>query len=131
MNRLPVHSDTNPFVSLCTGHKSPFTQKKNHMTIEIEIRQTLLLVSDHVGCYRLLVFANMAEDDARQLAREYGYAATNIHAISHEALHYRHHVDDEQVYAILDRLPYQERHHPEQVLAAVRSIVPQATRIVN
>ena len=52
-------------------------------------------------------------------------------AVSHEALHYRRQVADELVQEVLERLPYLEHRTPEQMLAAVRSIVPQTTRIVR
>ena len=101
------------------------------MHIEIEIRHTLVLVTERYGTYRLLVFAAMDEERARRLAAEYGYADNAIINISHEVQRYRRQVDDELVRAVLDRLPYLEHRKPEQMLAAVRSIVPQATRIEN
>lgn len=100
------------------------------MTIEIEIRHTLLAV-ERQGFYRLLVFADMPEGHARRLAAEYGYAEEDIRSVSHEALHYRRKVADEMVWAVLDRLPYTETHTHAQMLAAIRSIVPQATRIIH
>lgn len=101
------------------------------MTIEIEIRHTMIVVVEG-GCrYRTLMFADMSANRARQLAAEYGYTEEDIVDICHEALRYRRQVDDEQVWAVLDRLPYLERRKPEQMLAAVRSIVPQATKIEN
>ena len=101
------------------------------MTIVVEIQRTVLVVAESKGVYRTLVFANMSASRARQLAAEYGYTEEDIVDICHEALHYRRQVDDEQVWAVLDRLPYLEHRKPEQMLAAVRSIVPQATRIEN
>ena len=101
------------------------------MIITIEIRHTLVLVTERYGTYRLLVFAEMEEERARRLAAEYGYADDAIIDISHEALHYRREVADELVQEVLERMPYRENHTPEQMLAAVRSIVPQATRIEN
>ena len=99
------------------------------MTITIEIRHTLLLVVEDSGCYRLLLFADMEEQHARRLAAEYGYAEGDIAAVWHEALRYRRWLADELVQEVLDRLPYLEHRTPEQMLAAVRSIVPQATQI--
>ena len=101
------------------------------MTIEIEIRHTLVVVSERKGCYRQLLFADMPESHARRLALEYGYAEGDIVAVSHETLHYRKHLSDELVQAVLDRLPYLEHRTPEQMLAAVRCIVPQTMRIEN
>lgn len=101
------------------------------MVIEIEIRHTMVLVAERLGTYRLLVFADMAEARARRLAKEYGYAEEAVVAVSHEAMRYRRWLDDEQVQAVLERMPYRENHTPEQLLAAVRCIVPQATRIKN
>ena len=101
------------------------------MTIEIEIRHTMIIVAEGGGRYRTLMFADMSESRARRLAHEYGYAEGDIIAMSHEALRYRRQVDDQLVQSVLDRLPYLERRKPEQMLAAVRSIVPQATRIIR
>ena len=101
------------------------------MIITIEIRHTMVLVTERYRTYRLLVFAEMDEARARRLAAEYGYAEGDIVAVSHEALHYRREVADELVQTVLDRLPYRENHTPEQMLDAVRCIVPQATRIIE
>lgn len=101
------------------------------MTIVIEIIHTVVVVGEGGGRYRMLVFADMAEECARRLAQEYGYAEADIVAVSHEALHYRRQVADELVQEVLERLPYLEHRTPEQMLAAVRSIVPQTTRIVR
>ena len=101
------------------------------MTIEIEIQHTMILVVEKNGCYRLLVFADMEEDCARRLAAEYGYAAGDILDICHEALHYRRELADELVQTVLDSLPYREQRTYEQMLAVVRCIVPQATRIIE
>ncbi len=99
------------------------------MPITIEIRHTLVVVAEGGGRYRLLVFADMAEERARRLAQEYGYDEDDIVAVNQEALHYRRQLSDELVREVLDRVPYLEHHTPEQLLAAVRCIVPQATRI--
>ena len=101
------------------------------MTITIEIRHTLVVVAEGGGRYRLLVFAAMDEERARRLAQEYGYDEDDIVAVNQEALHYRRQLSDELVREVLDRVPYLEHHTPEQLLAAVRCIVPQATRIEN
>lgn len=101
------------------------------MIITIEIRHTMVLVTERYGTYRLLVFAEMDEARARRLAAEYGYAEGDVVAVGHEAMHYRRYLSDEQVLAVLERMPYRECHTPEQLLAAVRCIVPQATRIEN
>ena len=101
------------------------------MTIVIEIKRTILLVAERKGVYRTLVFADMPASRARQLAAEYGYTEEDIIGIYHEALHYRRRLDNELVRIVLDRLPYLENHTPEQMIAAVRSIVPQAIRIIE
>ena len=101
------------------------------MHIEIEIRHTMIVVAESGGRYRTLLFADMSEEQARRLTHEYGYTEGDIIAISHEALRYRRQLDDELVRAVLDRLPYLEHRKPEQMLAAVRSIVSQTTRIVR
>ena len=101
------------------------------MVIEIEIKHTTVIVEERKGCYRRMLFAEMDEERARRLATEYGYADDAIADISHEALHYRHEVADELVLEVLERMPYRENHTPEQMLAAVRCIVPQATRIIS
>ena len=96
------------------------------MVIEIEIKHTTVIVEERKGCYRRMLFADMDEERARRLATEYGYANDAIADISHEALHYRR-----EVLEVLERMPYRENHTPEQMLAAVRCIVPQATRIIS
>ncbi|MBQ6068258.1 MAG: hypothetical protein IJK84_02040 [Bacteroidales bacterium] len=101
------------------------------MTIEIEKRYTLLLVRVGKGLYRQLLFADMSEQRARLLACEYGYRQEDIGLVRHEALRYRRQLDDELVRSILERMPYHERNSHEAMLAAVRRIVPQATRIVG
>jgi hypothetical protein len=99
------------------------------MTITIEIRHTVVVVAEGGGRYRLLVFADMAEGQARRLAREYGYDEGDIVAVSHEALHYRRQLADELVQEVLDRLPFLEHRTPDQMLAIVRCIVPQTVKI--
>ena len=101
------------------------------MTIEIEIRHTMIVVAEGGGRYRTLMFADMSERHARRLALEYGYAEGDIMSVGHEALRYRRQVADELVRSVLDRLPYLECYSPEQMLAVVRSIVPQASRIIR
>lgn len=103
----------------------------NTMIITIEIRHMMVLVTERYRTYRLMVFAEMDEARARRLAAEYGYAEGNIVAVSHETLHYRRYLSDEQVQAVLERMPYREKRTPEQILDAVRCIVPQATRIIE
>ena len=101
------------------------------MTIEITIQRMLLIVMESGGTYRPLVFNDMPEERARQLAREYGHPSDRIRSIEKVAIRYRRKLDNSEVREILDRLPFQEWYSHETMLAAVRCIVPQATRIIR
>ena len=46
-------------------------------------------------------------------------------------MRYRRKLDNSEVREILDRLPFQEWYSHETMLAAVRCIVPQTTRIIR
>lgn len=101
------------------------------MEVIIKRRQTSLLLKDDRGMHFRLVFAEMDDGRARQLVREYGYRPEWVYAILHEEVCYRHTVDDSLVLAAMQRMPYRERYGMEEWLEAVRSIAPQAERIVR
>lgn len=101
------------------------------MVIEIERRMMSLFLLDGNGMPRRQVFAEMDDARARQLVREYGYDPASVYAIVHETFTYRREVDDSEVADLLDRMPYREVHTYEEVLFAVRCLVPQAVRIVR
>lgn len=90
-----------------------------------------LFIATDGGMLRRQVFAEMADERARQLVREYGYDPARVYAICHETVVVRHEVDDSEVAAVLDRKPYRECHKMEEMLDAVRCIVPNAKRIVR
>ncbi len=101
------------------------------MVVIIERRQMSLFLKDDAGMYRRIVFAEMADSKARQLVKEYGYKPEWVYAILHEVVGYRYAVDDSLVQAAMSRRPYKERYSADEWLAAVRTIVPQAARIVR
>lgn len=102
-----------------------------NMLVIIKRRQLSLFVKDDSGMHHRLVFAAMDEGRARRLVREYGFKPRMVYAVMEEEVCYRHRVDDSLVQAVLARMPARERHHYADWLAAVRTIVPQADRIVN
>lgn len=99
------------------------------MIIEIERKQMSLYLSLPNGQLKRQVFAEMANDEALRLLREYGLDSRQVYRIDHETISYRHAVDDNLVREVLERTHYTERRDPQELLDAVRSIVPQATRI--
>ena len=99
------------------------------MVVELERRMMSLFIVTADKMYHRLVFAEMAEARARELVREYGYDPKGVYAVVHEKIVFRHEVDDSEVAAVLERMPYHECRSMEEVLAAVRCIVPQAVRI--
>lgn len=101
------------------------------MIIETERRLMSLLIDDDGGMLHRQVFAEMDDERARQLVREYGYDPSKVYAIVHETVVFRLEVDDSEVMAVLDSMPYRESHTMEEMLAAVRRLVPQARRIVR
>ena len=101
------------------------------MIVVIKHKQLSVFLKDDHGMHHRLVFAEMADDCARQLVREYGYRPEWVYALIHEEVVYQHPVDDSLVEEVLSRLPQQERRVEAVWLAAVRTIVPQAERIVR
>lgn len=101
------------------------------MEVIIKRRQTSLLLRDDRGMHFRLVFAEMDDDCARRMVREYGYKPEWVYGIRHEEVCYRHTVDDSLVLEAMERMPYRERYGMEDWLEAVRCIAPQAERIVR
>lgn len=101
------------------------------MTIEIEIRHTLVFSVLPDGRHHCALFADMPDAAARRLAHEYGIDERHIYAIGHESFRRRRQIDGEAVWEILSRQPYLETHTPEQLLNAVRCLVPQAVRVIK
>lgn len=101
------------------------------MIIETERRLMSLLIDSGDGMLHRQVFAEMDEARARQLVREYGYDPSGVYAIVHETVVFRRELDDSEVLAVLDCIPYREYHTMEELLEAVRCLVPQARRIVR
>jgi len=101
------------------------------MVVELERRLMSLFIDCGNGLVRRQVFAEMDEARARQLVREYGFDPARVYAVVYEQVVFRHDVDDSEVAAVLDRRPYRECHSLDEVLDAVRCIVPQAVRIVR
>ena len=101
------------------------------MVVEMERRIMSLFIDSGDGMLHRQVFAAMDEARARQLVREYGYDPAGVYAVVYESLVFRHEVDDSEVAAVLDRNPCHECHTMEELLEAVRCIVPQAVRIVR
>lgn len=101
------------------------------MKIEIERRQMSLYLKDSRGLDRRQVFAEMDDSTALQLIREYGYDPKRVYAIEHETVRYQHEVDDSMVRSVLERMPSKECYSLEEMLWAVRCIVPQAVGIAG
>lgn len=101
------------------------------MVVELEYRMMSLFIATDGGMLRRQVFAEMADERARQLVREYGYDPAKVYAICHETVVVRREVDDSEVEAVLERRPYRECRSMGELLDAVRCIVPNAKRIVR
>ena len=95
------------------------------MEVIIKRRQTSLLLRDDRGMHFRLVFAEMDDDCARRLVREYGYKPEWVYGIRHEEVCYRHTVDDSLVLEAMERMPYRERYGMEDWLEAVRCIMEE------
>lgn len=101
------------------------------MIVIIERRLLSLFVRDERGMHRRMVFAEMDEMRARALVREYGCKPEWVYGALHGCVEYRHEVDDSLVATVMDRYPRLDRHREADWLRAVRTIVPQAKRIVR
>ena len=101
------------------------------MLVELEYKAMSLFIATGDGMMRRQVFAEMDDARALRLLREYGYDPAHVFVIVHETFVVDHEVDDSEVAAVLERMPYRECRSMEEVLAAVRCIVPQAVRIVR
>ena len=101
------------------------------MLVELEYKAMSLFIATGDGMMCRQVFAEMDDARALRLLREYGYDPAHVFAIVHETFVVDHEVDDSEVAAVLDRMPYHECRSSEEMLDAVRCIVPRAKRIVR
>ena len=106
-------------------------KRNKDMLVELEYKAMSLFIATGDGMMRRQVFAEMDDARALRLLREYGYDPAHVFAIVHETFVVDHEVDDSEVAAVLDRMPYHECRSSEEMLDAVRCIVPRAKRIVR
>jgi len=101
------------------------------MTILTAKQRTLVYIAQPNHVLNCMVFNEMGDNEILRLAHEYGIDKKHICAINHIPLLYRRQLDDSTVREILERLPQKERHTPEELLAAVRCVVPDAVRVIG
>ena len=101
------------------------------MLVETEVKQvSLFLVDDHGNRFRKQ-FSEMPIEVARQLVREYGYKPSWVEAALIETFTYTVEIDDDRVKMAMETLPYQEWFTKADLLTIVRTIVPNAKRILR